>query len=336
MRRYSSEHAGNSMSLLDKNTSNQIKGLAISLVLIGHAGLVSNAGAWGVSIFLFLSGFGLYQSYSRNGIGSFFSKRICTIFIPFTIVTILQIIIDYFFFSTEYSSATIFLTLLGLNLKATVDPTMWFISFLLIWYLLFYCVFNLKLGDTIRISLLFLGGLCLIFANNLFSPAAGMFLYTFCFPVGVLFSSLINRVTKIVKQSSPIWLGTIFVVCFLFFLVTFQLHFLSIGKVAKYICYFISNWFFTISVIGAFLLLRLYNKDSRILLALGSLSYEIYLVEGFYLVKYPAVFSGNLTTGGSAILFVYILITAYFLQQILRKIINIEFIKRIIRHYNVV
>ena len=51
---------------LTKLQSSRMKGIAILLVLFAHIGLVKN-GTGGVALFLFSSGYGLFQSYAAKG-----------------------------------------------------------------------------------------------------------------------------------------------------------------------------------------------------------------------------------------------------------------------------
>lgn len=69
------------MSMITKEDTKNIKGFAIIMVLIGHLVAVRHINVninfldlatFGVSIFLFLSGFGLYKSCKTNGMDGFF------------------------------------------------------------------------------------------------------------------------------------------------------------------------------------------------------------------------------------------------------------------------
>lgn len=54
---------------MSKEITNSLKGIAILFVLFGHTNFLDSSGAWGVHIFLLLSGYGLECSYQKNGIG---------------------------------------------------------------------------------------------------------------------------------------------------------------------------------------------------------------------------------------------------------------------------
>lgn len=58
-----------------------LKGIAILFVLLGHMGYLDASGAWGVHIFLIVSGYGLYCSEKKSGIDSFWRKRILAVYL---------------------------------------------------------------------------------------------------------------------------------------------------------------------------------------------------------------------------------------------------------------
>jgi fucose 4-O-acetylase-like acetyltransferase len=185
-------HNTNRIFSFDRDVTRQVKGIAILLVILGHLqvyGLINGpdtlrfAGAWGVSIFLITSGFGLSQSYRWTSPDIiFFKKRIPKIIVPYAIVTISLIIVDFLVQGRQYSLSTVLLSILGLDLSHAVDPTMWYITFIFWWYLIFYMVYRLPISKPFQVILLFAAsGLtyCIKSVHPLSAP------YIFDFPVGV-------------------------------------------------------------------------------------------------------------------------------------------------------
>lgn len=111
-----------------KHTTNNLKAVAIILVILGHLGFINKSGEWGVGIFLLLSGYGLTQSYIKSGIIGFFKKRLLAVILPYSIVMIIWIFVDYIL-GNKYRILTIGTSILGLNFKSVIDVTMWYISF---------------------------------------------------------------------------------------------------------------------------------------------------------------------------------------------------------------
>ena len=70
-----------------KGTSNLIKVIASFLVTLGHLNFIKNAGIYGVSLFLIISGYGLFISQSNNGLYNFWYKRASTVLLPYSILT---------------------------------------------------------------------------------------------------------------------------------------------------------------------------------------------------------------------------------------------------------
>ena len=64
-----------------KDVTNIIKGIAILIIVLGHAGnripgsrILTPLGAVGVGMFLICSGYGLEKSYIKNGLSEFWSN----------------------------------------------------------------------------------------------------------------------------------------------------------------------------------------------------------------------------------------------------------------------
>lgn len=64
-----------------------LKGIAIVIIILSHTmgcftRVFTPLGGIGVAMFLILSGYGLNESFKRNGIGSFWKKRFLRVWIP--------------------------------------------------------------------------------------------------------------------------------------------------------------------------------------------------------------------------------------------------------------
>ncbi len=145
--------------------TNQIRGLAITLIILNHIcyytepppslyGIWSEAGMIGVAIFLILSGYGLCISLENKGIENFFSKRISKILIPLILaLSFLQFL--YLTLTTE--GGTILLSLpLVLFSMYSLDRKTWFIIFILFWYCLLYLTYKFQLSTKQKLLFLFL------------------------------------------------------------------------------------------------------------------------------------------------------------------------------------
>ena len=118
---------------LSKTTTTSMKGVAILLVIIAHIGHIGFGirvfvplGCFGVSIFLILSGYGLMESYHRNGLKDFWKKRIIRLLLPYIIWVCFYSV--YLLFSH--------------NTVSFDNIRYWFVEYILIWYIAFFFVFN--------------------------------------------------------------------------------------------------------------------------------------------------------------------------------------------------
>ena len=133
--------------LITKESTLEIKGIAILMVIIGHvssrygSSVLNYMGAFGVALFLFISGYGLVMSYNKNGLNNFFKKRFINVFIPYVAITTIWIIFDLIK-GKIYSLKTYVLLLIGFDYNRTIDETMWYISIILLWYIIFYIIFK--------------------------------------------------------------------------------------------------------------------------------------------------------------------------------------------------
>lgn len=179
---------------LSKQKTTALKGIAIVLIVLGHMGYIRWGGAGGVSLFLILSGYGIDKS-TENGFDSYWKKRFKKVWIPYVLITIIALI-----GKGLYDWRNIALSLVGLDFGFLVDKTMWFISYIMLWYLGYYCF--ARVGNciserkTIRIAIKAIGLLAMIpvfmafYHLGVWSVNTGALIYLMMFPFGVFLSIL--------------------------------------------------------------------------------------------------------------------------------------------------
>lgn len=137
-----------------------MKGIAILCVLFGH---VANSwgvrwftplGGIGVSMFLIMSGYGLTLSYKKKGLQSFWKKRFIGVYIPYAILNIIGVVLD---------KKTMTEALLSLVLIKPFHAYWWFMQYLLIWYVVFWCVNKLPITEKHK-NILFISSAIIFFA----------------------------------------------------------------------------------------------------------------------------------------------------------------------------
>lgn len=189
--------------ILSPVVSGTLKAIAIWMVIAAHImgkfwldNYTANVlGTGGVSLFLILSGYGLYTSYCKNGISlDYWKKKATKVYLPYAAVTLL-----YAFFVARIFDVDILLkNLLLVDFDRHIDGTMWYISFLLIWYVVFFVLFVVPMPSCIRIVFLFAASAWLKnYSMDYFGACAWQFrTNAFAFPVGVLFAYIAKMTEK--------------------------------------------------------------------------------------------------------------------------------------------
>lgn len=262
--------------MIDKSTTDNVKAVAIIMVMLGHligAKKIDVNIAWldiatfGVSLFLFISGYGLYKSYESNGLDNYFQKKIKKVYIPFAIATVFVGMSRGFLGDKWYD---ILKTILFINPSLPIDGTMWYIYFIVLWYVIFYFVFRFLKTNKTRLMLLVLISTAIysIPFSEKYNVASFLFsFHAFSFTIGVAFSML-NDLTK--KQRLVI--GTSLFIIFLFL---FRVHFIRYDHFNHVITSIIS-------APAIIILLSCFNLRSLLLKFIASISYELYLFEGAF------------------------------------------------------
>jgi peptidoglycan/LPS O-acetylase OafA/YrhL len=294
-------------TFLDRNITDQVRGLAILLVVIGHIGVhtletIDNyiiLGEYGVSIFFILSGFGLACSYRKKPLvlKEFISSRLSRVMVPYWVATVLILILDYLILEKNYSLKDIILTFSGINLSVAtkhIDYVRWYITVLLIWYIVFY--FYWKLFDHSRLPFyLIITAAPLFFLNYYFVPLGYAYL---SFPCGVALGCYYEKVREVCSGVNKL---KIFVagLCMIIFPYLVQAYlFQKLEFFMPYIFIaFGKEMIWILFGAGVLLLASVLSwKGSSFLYFMGIYSYEIFLFHGVFMVRYDFIlFRGPLT-----------------------------------------
>jgi Protein involved in polysaccharide intercellular adhesin (PIA) synthesis/biofilm formation len=310
----------NNVDFFDNTCSKWMKGVAILLVIACHSiTFLSHLGTWGVSLFLLVSGFGLTQAFLKKGLDHFFQKRLSKVLLPYTLITAVWILIDKLFLSKSYSFFTILLSLIGFDIKSSVDVTMWYITFILSWYIVFYLFFKLTSNRKISVLLLFLFSI-LIFLFHDYYANQYVLMYIFTFPVGVVLGLLYKRLCMMkTKNLYRLLLLTSFI-SVLFVSVSF--HFTNINNLISQILWIFENLAFALGCASIFSLVLLIRPKFRVLAFFGDISYELYLFEGAILWKYPFfIFRLPIPYKFQLLIyFIVIIILSFLLQKLMNQL----------------
>lgn len=312
---------------IDLATTIQSKGIAILMVIIGHLSIIFNEGKFlesiggaGVTIFLFLSGYGLTKSFQKSKLNNFFKKRVITVLIPYSFITIIWIILDSSL-GKYYTVKTIITAILGFDLGRSIDGTMWYISYILMWYIMFYFIFRITKSDNLKMFLMFfVSGLSIIiWKYNLIGSGSYQWgLHSLGLPIGVFFAFYEIKVLKKI---------TIKLMWLLILTGIFMLLINDVIGMSNGVYYFINDNLVALITISLMIIIRIKNGSVKLLHYIGKYSYELYLLEGYLMQR---VLKASFVHGKLLSLALYILtllLTTYIFSKLL-KFINSKYEQR--------
>ena len=311
-------------SIISREESRILKGIAILSVIFWHGCLYHAFNdvpvlknpliSWyfchgGMSLFLILSGYGLYESYVAKGLVFFWDNKISKIYLHAAFIQCVGVLIALI---TRKKMAISILEILCISATNHIDGNMWYLSYLLFLYLLFYVFF--KFFSQGKLSM------CLFMMIYLATMPLMIQTWEFCnycvisFAIGVLAAKLHTGNAHLVK----VWRNNI--ICFGIAVIT---GFIS---VVYYFC-FSQNNNIIIDNIGANSLAITWICIARFLVGvrmlaplnhIGKLSYFIYLLHGKTVLQYPYDQRSSI---GRFTIFVLLLVATILLASMYSRII---------------
>lgn len=296
---------------ISKNTSTILKGLAIIAVVAGHLGLIPRGGTMGVSIFLVLSGYGITKSWKDHEYLRYWRKRIVTVWFPYFLWTLFLLVVCLicnYYRLHGMNWYDFILTLLGLHPTPILDPTMWYIPYIFLCYLIAfvtYIMFPDSKKRSYGIVLFFIAGGGITIVTGMHHATY----YTFCFPIGCLVAIVLPDIKVVINKVGKYTLNMCFLIACLFFYIIADKH---------PICNAIFATLFSMTV-----LIWFHSIDLRISIfrVIGEASYAIYLCEGMFIYIWQDYynFSGVLPRIIYCILIILFGITIHYLYKNIRN-----------------
>ncbi len=264
--------------LLSKEETNTLRGfLALGIVIhhlaqrtetISIIDFFEKLGAPIVSVFFFISGYGLLHSYKNKELylERFFSRRLPFILIPFITSIIIFQIISYID-QRSFSLINILLPILKGNTDHLL-PFSWYIFSTIYLYVIFYYIFKFtKLSIINKISSIFFLCVCYVFSLKFLSFGSWWYISIFAFSGGLIAKHFENEIIKIIDQKITRFLIVINIIALIKLLG--GSHYISLTLYPI----FIAILFSFINV-----------KENVITKTMGNISYEIYLLQGISIV----------------------------------------------------
>ncbi|MBR5086443.1 MAG: acyltransferase [Muribaculaceae bacterium] len=257
----------------DTRATLPVRGLAALLIVLYHVSLnvpesrflnlFSGTGALLVSIFFFISGYGLMVSYVNKGrdyLNGFLGHRFSKLLPPFLIAAI-----GYEIYQSTHPDHSTIASITAIAHGGTILPDSWFVITILIYYLLFYLVARL-LRTPVKIVI----GLWLTSAAYIallyFLGWEQYWYITVCvFNFGTTYALLEDKI----KDFFAAHRGALPCVAVL----------TSILIVACYMISVTMPIFYLLPLIIVFAIYAMGTLQSRVLAFLGTISYEIYIMQ---------------------------------------------------------
>lgn len=324
--------------------SQELKGLAIFMILFGHIGYflvtdhrflfpLSIAAGVGVNLFLFLSGYGLSTSARRHPltIWQFYKKRLAKLFIPMWLVLLVFLLLDYFILQRTYSLSYIALAFVGwfrtADLSTDINSPLWYFSLILFYYLLFPLVFSKKYYWASALFI-YLSSYFLLQGHETsrFVDIINLFkIHLLAFPLGVLFGGLYaqrHRLSRLVTVTrSFIHHQKInYLIGYYFFAIILLVVFVYTAYHSNVDAKPLKEQLTSLLTLLTVLLIFLMKKFSIKLFSLfGFYSYEIYLLHWPIIYRYD-LFYQYLPAWLATILYLVLFI---FLAWLLKKVTSL-------------
>lgn len=266
---------------ITKDTSNMIKGLACLLIVAHHfcARLMARGfddvltnfigvrgGVVGVTVFFFLSAWGLSESQIKNrySFDAFVKRRLSKVYLPLIITNFLYYVFLLMWGNLQFSISGLVLSTLNLRM---IDGVLWFCNTILIFYLIFYLSFLPKNNWA---KAVFCIGLTLIysFVATWIYPDSPFYVYSIIgFPFGMVCSLYKERLSRLINWG--IW-----IVAGLLLLIVGGMMFPAYRNL------FLMNSFCLILLVVLVTLIQRITTSKKLVVLpfIGVYSYEIYLL----------------------------------------------------------
>lgn len=262
----------------------------------GSLGFLENVGVCFVGIFFFFSGYGLYYSYKKKTdyLHGFLKKRMPSILVPFYVCILVFILVNIAA-GEKFKGIEVVRYLSGFLL---LNPQMWYVVEIALFYILFYLVFRLVKNENIAITVL--GGLIVAVIGLSLLSGHGEHWYqgewwyntSFLFLIGIIFAKFKEKIMAVTQKTY--WV--LFLICVVLTVIFYRASLYMLNtysywsetvedpgyadKLRCFSCQFPMVIFFVLSVL--LLTMKLQFKNP-ILNFLGKISLELYLIHNLFI-----------------------------------------------------
>lgn len=310
---------------LRRENTNSVIGIAILCIIFHHIiqqivnpGILlpfRGVGYLFVSVFFFLSGYGLIKSCINNkfNLKGFFSRRLSKVYIPFVIVNFINLLINIYILNKNYTVTEFLFKLTGIQLMSSA---MWYIKSIIFWYIIFYLVVRKSRLSKIGITMMLVALIYFVVCCTM-GLSKNWYDTSFIFPIGVIVGLNQDKIEEIIIEKYNL----ILICSLIIFIISFAANF---GKedINSIIIRSIASVTFTIA--GIMILMKIDLSENKVSLFLGSISFELFLIHDRMLSILNI--GGHVTSINLIIYFLIIILLSLTLNKI-SKLINIRDLK---------
>lgn len=275
----------NSRDYLNPASTNGLKGiLAIGIILHHLSQEVTTGdvftnfaymGSYIVSIFFFLSGYGLYvqNSKSKTYLDNFFRKRLLKILVPFISIWMIYLIYRIGM-NKESINFDYFIKLFTVG--KTVIYNGWFIDVIILIYIFFYLSF--KFVENKRVAIIINSMFIIIIIAIKLHYSFWWYNSILTFILGLVWAKNKDKIDEVIDNNLfTIMISTTFL---MFVFHNYDIVLIKLGLTSSYMYALAANMDNLIFTLYFILLIRNINFENKYLTALGGISFELYMIHG--------------------------------------------------------
>lgn len=275
-------------------------------------------GTYIVSIFFFLSGYGLYyqNEHKPNYMSGFLYKRLSRIFVPFLFISLIYLV--YRVANGQVIDIEYFINLFVKG--STIIINGWFVNIIILMYLLFYVSFKLFKKSEVAIFINLLLILGYIFIAIKLNYGFWWYNSSLPFAVGLLWAKYKNRIDSFVNNHYFALLILFTILLFISHRYDFIISKLNITDSYSYAL--IANLDNVIFTIYFMLFIKKFNFDNKYLNFIGTISFELYMIHGLFMSIFAKYFVSSTINDViyTVLVLVFSISFAWFINQLLKKI----------------
>lgn len=230
----------------------------------------SYVGYLAVAVFFFISGYGTHKSYLKNDNyrKKFLQNKLINILYPYIIVTIIYVIYNKAHCNC-YFVDNVFKYIINPN---PIVSNSWYIIALLEFNLMYYISMNIfrNKKNLIIFPMIIFNILYIMYFKN--GPDIYWYNAVHLFNIGIIFAQYEKQIINFLKKYIYILLPVFYIIFYILFTTYYKEKLFEIQFITSII------------IVLLFILINLKIKiNNKILLFLGKISYELYMVQGLFL-----------------------------------------------------